>query len=292
MTRSLRNKIRQQDSLIQAPRSGRWSPIQYCFDEDAGEFFNIGVAFTDGFRVEVRMMDTFDRLRCLFDTRISPHDLHHIFVDIEDTLVEIGPELPSTLGRNVRLGEPLYASGEDSESIVDEFFNDIVTLARPKNSNIVRFRYQSNHKVLETITNHMKESRPLLADRLIQKERYVLKLNTGNKIDLDIPLIGSEAAGTVVSAWFKSPLVVENSLLGASADLNLMRSNSERKKASIAVLIPDDDSGLTKTELDRLLRTTRKQLDKIDAAGIEVIEANKSVDLARMTADWWFKQAV
>lgn len=290
MMSALRNKLREERTPDQYV-SGRWRTIRYCFDEDAGEFFNVGVVFTSGKRVEVRMLDTFDRLTCLFDKRIHTPDLERILHSIEDSILEIGSDLPPRLGENIVLGDALYASGADAESIADTFYQDMVTLGRPKSANRSAFRYRTTRRVLDTISDHLRETMPLAADRIIQQERFPLTLKTGNKIPLDIPLIGEKASGTVVSAWYKSPIVVENNLLSASADLQLMRTNSDRTQAALSVLIPDEQSGLTAKELDKLTSATRRQLDRIDASGIEIIESHATIDLARRTAQWWEKLA-
>ena len=290
MMSALRNKLREETTPDQYI-SGNWRTIRYCFDEDAGEFFNVGVVFTSSAGVEVRMLDTFERLTCLFDKRIHTPDLERLLHSIEDSILEIGPELPSKLGEHILLSDALYASGTDAESIADAFYHDVVTLGRPKSASRSPFRYRTTRRVLDTISDHLRETMPLDADRIIQQERFTLKLKTGNKIPLDIPLIGDKASGTVVSAWYKSPIVVENNLLSASADLQLMRTNSDRSQAALSVLIPDEKSGLSAKELNNLISATRRQLDRIDASGIDIIESHETVELARLTAQWWKQEA-
>lgn len=268
--------------------TGQWRSISLCMDEDAGEFFNVGVVFSYQDQVEVRMLDTFDRVKCLFDARIDPNDLSRMLQEIEAAIHEIGPELPLELASTIKLGEPLYASGLNPVSVVDEFFLDVVTLARPRpGAREYNFRYQSTPKLRQTVFDLMKERMHMQASRIIQSGRYELPLRTGHRIEMDIPLLSSTASGTIVSAWYKSPLVVENNLLQASADLNLVRSNTDRAAAAISVLVPSKDSGLTLTEFNKLDTATRRQLERIRATGIEVLEASSTPDLAEQTINWW-----
>lgn len=268
--------------------TGLWRSISLCMDEDAGEFFNVGVVFSHQDQVEVRMLDTFDRVKCLFDARIDPNDLSRMLQEIEAAIHEIGPELPQELASTIKLGEPLYASGLNPASVVDEFFLDVVTLARPRpGAREYNFRYQSTPKLRQTVFDLMKERMHMQASRIIQSGRYELPLRTGHRIEMDIPLLSSTASGTIVSAWYKSPLVVENNLLQASADLNLVRSNTDRAAAAISVLVPSKDSGLTLTEFNKLDTATRRQLERIRATGIEVLEASSTPDLAEQTINWW-----
>lgn len=268
--------------------AGQWRSISLCIDEDTGEFFNVGVLFAYGQKVEVRMLDSFDRITCLFDARVNHNDLARLLQDIESTIIYIGPNLPDTLGSTIRLGQPLYASGATPESVVDEFFTDIVTLARPRpGRREYNFRYQSTPKLRGNIFDLMKERMHMQASRIIQESRFELKLKSGHRIEMDVPLLSANAAGTIVSGWYKSPLVVENNLLQASSDLNLIRSNSERDDAAISVLIPSKDSGLTSKEFNKLSSATQRQLDRIRVSGIKVIEAHSTPELADKTIEWW-----
>lgn len=281
----IRAKLSEQHSLPAV--TGKWRSISLCLDEDAGEYFNVGVLFEHQAGVEVRMLDTFDRVKCLFDARVNPNDLARLLQDIESTIIHMGNELPDELGRTIRLGNPLYASGQTPEAVVDEFFDDTVTLARPRpGAREYTFRYQSTPKVRQTVFDLMKERMHMQASRIIQPARYELRLRSGHQIELDVPLISASASGTVVSAWYKSPLVVENNLLQASADLNLIRSNSDRI-ASLSVLVPSKASGLSSTEFNKLNTATRRQLERIRLSGIEVIEAPSTAELADQTITWW-----
>lgn len=282
----IRQKISEQPQ--QELVTGHWRSISLCMDEDTDEFLNVGVVFSHQGQVEVRMLDTFDRVKCLFDTRIDPNDLSRRLQDIEAAIYEIGPDLPLELASTIRLGEPLYASGVTPIAVVDEFFADVITLSRPKpGAKEYNFRYQSTPKLRQTVFDLMKERMHMQASRVIQKDRYTLPLRTGHRIEMDIPLLSSSASGTIVSAWYKSPLVVENNLLQASADINLIRSNTDRTAAAISVLVPDRESGLTQTEFNKLDTATRRQLERIRATGIEVLEASSTPDLADQTVNWW-----
>lgn len=267
---------------------GHWRSISLCIDEDASEFLNVGVMFTHEKALEVRMLDTFDRIKCLYDNRVNPHDLAKYLQDIEETLHQLGVNAPDQLASTIRLGSPLYASGVTASEIVDEFFADTVTLARPRpGAKEYNFRYQSTPKLRGNIFDLMKERMHMQASRVIQKDRYSLALRTGHKIEMDVPLLSASASGTIVSAWYKSPLVVENNLLQASADLNLIRSNTDRMAASISVLVPDRNSGLTIGEFNKLEAATQRQLERIRATGIEVLEASSTPELADQTVAWW-----
>lgn len=268
--------------------SGHWQSISMCFDEDTREFFNVGVIFKHGSTVEVRMLDSFERVTCIFDDRINKADLGRLMNDIESTLIQFGSDLPSTLGDTIRLGSPLYASGSSAEAVVDSFFDDVVTLGRPRpGTKDQRFRYKSTPKLRSNVIDLLNEKLELNASKIIMPDRYIVNLGQGNTYEADIPLMSSTAAGCIVSGWYKSSVVVENNILRASADLNIVRTATSRKEAAISILTPGVTSGMGKKDLAKVQKSTEAHLDRVKASGIYVLEASNTNDLADMTADWW-----
>ena len=267
---------------------GKWRAISMRLDEYTDEYLNVGVMFCHAGKVEVRMLDTFDRVKCLYGNRVELPSLTHLMLDIEDAVRQSKGDLPDDLSDTIRLGQPLFASGEGAEEIVDEFFNDVVTLGKPTNKKArTSFRYRSNFKVRETVFELMREKMALEAENIIRQDPYRLRLNNSATIDVDIPLLTATAAGTIVSAWYKSPLVVENNLLQAASDLLLVYSNSERRKAAMSVLMPAPSSGLTVREFQKHNYAAYRQLDRLKRSGIDILEATASDELADLTIGWW-----
>lgn len=267
--------------------SGTWRPISLCLDDTACEFLNVGVMFTHGSHVEVRMLDTFDRINCLYDTRVDERALEHLLVDIEATLVAKRGDIGDQLSDTIRLGQPLAAAGESAEAIVDEFFADVVTLARPRQGREApQFRYCSSSKLRHTLLALMTERLGIQASRVIQERPYRLQMKTGHSIDVDVPLLSEQAVGSVVSAWYKSPLVVENNILQAHSDLSLVTSHTERR-ASIAVLLPGKECGLSAREHARVSDKATEKLQRLQHAGVVVLRDDTTTGLAEQTIDWW-----
>lgn len=267
--------------------SGTWRPISLCLDDTACEFLNVGVMFTHGGHVEVRMLDTFDRLKCLYDSRIDERTLEHLLVDIEATLVAKRGDVGDQLSDTIRLGQPLPAAGESAEAIVDEFFADVVTLARPhQGREASRFRYCSSSKLRHTLLALMTERLGIQASRVIQERPYRLHMKTGHTIDVDVPLLSEQAVGSVVSAWYKSPLVVENNILQAHSDLSLVTSQTQRR-ASLSVLLPGKDCGLSAKEHARVSEKATEKLQRLQHAGVAVLRDDTTVGLTEQTIEWW-----
>lgn len=257
-----------------------------CLDQDSGEYLNVGVVFAHAGSVEVRMLDTFDRVKCLYGSRIDLKSLTHYLHDIEEYIFSSRADLPTVISENVRLGPELYASGVSAEAVAEQFFGDVVTLGRPKNALLVEtFRYTSTPKLRDSIFQIMRQKMDLSASAIIKEERYRLLLKNGT-LDVDVPLLSSTAVGSVVSVWYKSPVVAEKNILQAFSDLTLV-SNSTNRAAALSILVPNDKSGMDKLEFKRVSDVIEKQLNRLERSGIAVIKAPSTDELAIKTIDWW-----
>ncbi|MBD9671604.1 hypothetical protein IB275_13560 [Pseudomonas sp. PDM21] len=283
---SLRSQLRDQ---AKGPKvAGHWRPISIRLDQDVDEFLNVGVVLSYSGKAEVRMLDSFDRIKCLYDDRIDNRELQFLLQDIESSLIKAGDNFPDILSESIKLGPPLFASGETPEEIVDRFFEAAVTLGRPRGKiNDAGFRYRSTPKLKSIIIDKLTETLGMRASEIVQDERYQLKMKSGHVIEIDVPLLSQSASGHIVSAWYKSPLVVDHNLLQASADLNLIRSNTDRQRASLSVLVPGDDCGMDIKELSKHRDVLHKQLDRLDKSGIEILQADSEDKLAELTTNWW-----
>lgn len=286
MTILARIKQKVSDASAHQRICGHWRPIQMCLDEDTGEYLNVGVVFSSQSEIEVRMLDTFDRIKCLYGKRVSLRDLTYYLHDIEEFLFENRFHLPNEISSNVRLGPSLYASGLSAESVVTEFFEDVVTLGKTKGlKKIEAFRYTSTPKLRDSLFQIMRQKMALSASAIIQESRYRLKLKNGT-LDVDIPLLSTSSAGSVISVWYKSPVVAEKNILQAASDLALVTSNTDRSGA-LSILVPTEKSGMDRLEYRRVSDVIEKQLERLDRSGIEILRAPSTDELAAQTINWW-----
>ncbi|MND23292.1 hypothetical protein D3C76_274220 [compost metagenome] len=281
-------RLKQKVASAPAPLrvSGHWRTIQMCLDQDADEYLNVGVIFSHAGKVDVRMLDTFDRVKCLYGGRVNVKSLIHYLHDLEEYLFSSREELPDVLSSNVRLGPSLYASGLSSEAVVEAFFSDVVTLGRPKDSSRNEaFRYTSTPKLRDGLFQIMRQRMDLSASAIIKEERYRLQLKNGT-IDVDVPLLSSTAVGSVVSVWYKSPVVAEKNILQAFSDITLV-SNSTNRSGALSILVPNERSGMDHREFRRVSEVIDNQLHRLERSGIAVIKAPSTDELALKTIEWW-----
>lgn len=284
----LRQRLKSQEP---ATVQGQWRTIKLCLDEDAAEYLNVGVLFQHGSCVEVRMLDGFDRLKCLYGERVNLGSFAHLMTDIEETIrKKRGVFSDDALADGIRLGPPLFAAGAGPEQVVAEFFDSVVTLGRPSGKMAAnRFAYQSSQKTRETVLSKVRKALFLDAEKIIRTDPYRLPLRgTDRSISLDIPLLGQSAASTIVSAWYKDSMVIENNLLHAGTDLALLSSNDGNiQKMAVSVLMPGEGCGMTSKEYSKHQDVAGRQIERLQNLGIEIMQANTTDELADQTVAWW-----
>lgn len=127
MTIYTRLRERLRDSGVSPKVEGHWQVIRMCFDRDAGEWLNVGVLFRDASgQASYKLLGDFSKLQLLYDGAIDEIALRVILDDIA-TAIDSGGAAEGAL---IKQSEPLYASGDTAQQIVDEFYSDVVTLGR------------------------------------------------------------------------------------------------------------------------------------------------------------------
>lgn len=286
-------KLKTNSSLEKNSVKGLWQPIKITFDNTASEQMNVGIVFTSETHKEVRLLDTFDRVQCLYDKRVDINYLSSLLEDIEEYIYSNNYDPNTDISSNIHLGNQLYASGKSVESILDRLFDDVVTLGRPKESrNISKFKYSSTSKVRTNVLELMKEDLGLAGSSIIQEEGVNLDLRNGRKLFIEIPLLSRYAAGTIASGWYKSPTVVENQILRAGQDLiTIVNQGLSCREAALSILTPGKDSGLNSREYEQVNDVIIEQINRLQTNGIEVIQAHKTAELSMKTLDWWSSRA-
>jgi len=264
--------------------------ISLCLDPATDEFLNVGIMFhdTEYNSLAVQMLDHLERIRCLYDKRIDLAELTYVIEDIERLIYRQNGDVSNgMMGPYVKFSTPRYAAGKDEQSIITTFFESTVTLARQHDRTKSIFRYKTTPGLRKEIFKQLKLDLGLQADQIIHEDRFPINLNNGQTIDVDIPLIGVSRASGITSAWYSNHLMVSNEILSAYSDINLLRQSTGIQQASIAILRPSTSSGMTKKNFLQVDKVIDKQLKRLTATGIEVIQSDSIEALGHQTASWW-----
>jgi len=270
---------------------GQIRTISLCLDPASDEFYNVGMILKTEDIVSVRMLDHFERVRCLYDRRVNETDRAFLLHDIENTLMAAPDPFKVDFGPYIRLSESRYAAGRDANTIIDTFFDSALPLARLRDNAKRIFRYKTTSKLRSDMVKDIKLALGAGADRILQEEPFHVNIK-GAKIELEIPFVSPVAASGVASAWYANHLMATNEIFKASSDLHLIGASSDKVESrALSLLRPSADAGLKKDVFGRLNLEIEKHLHKLAVSGIEIIESNDTKDLSEKTAAWWRKFA-
>lgn len=240
-------------------RNLRWRP-----NESTGEILNIGVMVTEADGTShVKLIDTFDRIKCLYNAHVA--DDAKFLVRVVREAILAGAQLPSS---NVCLSEPKYASGENISAILEQLFRATVPLGVPRSER--RAVSEENMRATDTPTvrrevlDALRRIGGLNADRIITSERTLQVVEDGIVHHLDIPLQHPQALGTIVSARYAQPKDNELNILRADSDLQIARKVYRRDRLYMYVVRHERDENADRT--DELLREFIWKFSKVGIA--------------------------
>ncbi|MGX2088595.1 hypothetical protein [Xanthomonas axonopodis] len=241
---------------------GRWQSVRWIPNLATGEMLNIGVRFEeDNGLAHIRMLNDFDRIKCLYDEALASEARFLISVVMDP--IHLGSSLPTP---NVFLSEKKYASGPSASSVIEDLYLHVVPLARPHPKKRKERILVSNqtHEVRKIVFDEMRRISGLSADRIISSEKTLYVREGDDTHYLDIPLQTQRALGTIISTQ-SAPSNAELQLLRADSDLQIARRLYTRDKLLMYVVRNDKDEETDK--FDDLIRRSRWKFNKL---GVEM----------------------
>lgn len=294
LQRSLKSLIPEKHS-IQPRVEGTYQVVKACFDPRSLEFFNVGVAVQSSNKEHrfIRLLNNFDRLRCLYDSDLDEVELVDFFQDLEYELYRTDFILPeSDLNMDyIQLSHSNFAAGESLENIADSFYESLVTLGKTRSSKSSHFGYKYTSTLKREIFSILRERLELKADLVIRESLYHVDIG-GVGMDLDIPLLSKHSAGAISSAWYSNPLMVKSSLVDSYLPLmSLMHNSDSFRNFSISILRPGVSSGMKSSSLKKVDAVLKEQIENLTFLGIDVLQGTDHKELGEMTSDYWGKVA-
>jgi len=225
---------------------GTWRNIRWLPNPSTGELLNLGVLFVaaDG-SPHVRLLDHFDRLTCMYDSRLASDAKFLIEVTRDALLAGISPP-----ANNVVLSEPKFASGHSIHEVMSMLFETTVPLGTPKDQpNSARGQSPSENtsSVRQFVLDELRKISGPNAGRIISSEK-TMQVNDGNRVyHLDIPLQTRKALGTIVSAR-TGKTTTELTLHKADTDLQIARKVYGTDKLFMYVVRPAVASNIERVD--------------------------------------------
>jgi len=218
--------------------NGQWFNIRLTPDLAAGERLNIGVGLIDEFgSIQTKMLNNFERLRCLYADRIDTSDLEFLSNVLENYWRNDGRPATSPIA-NITFSELKYASGSDVSVILEDLYRETVAL---EPSPVAE---KPSSSPSETIDD--KKARELVFSAMCQKAPFarakILPDNPQWQIEpgktLDMPIRGYRRFATLISAWYKSRETLEIHQLRAYANLDTAARTHPNDRGALFILRP------------------------------------------------------
>ena len=276
---------------------GKWLNIRLKPDIFSGELFNIGVGFIDqSGTLHSQFTEDLSRLQCLFDDRIDLDEMGFL-VDLASTQYDraIFDEIKNaSISPQILLGDPSYASGKSIGSILNQFYDQTISL-RPfgedSKTRRPRFASSSTESVRSEIFNWLRLQHPNLAKEIIPSNfQFVIQTSDGNtqqRHTVELPLrVPGRAAGTIVSANCKTAPTAELRILQAAMNINTAVRHLEGEDCGLFILRPGDNSALPRSTLDRFDDLIDESVWKLRDAGVYVGVEDTIEGLGKEIVDW------
>lgn len=243
----------------ESPIRGSWSNVRWVPNESTGETLNLGVVFqsASGQRRH-RMVETFDRIACLYDEGFAAQA--RFLVRVADEALAAGKPVPA---RNVFLSESKFASGISADAVVDAMFEATVPLGKPKRLRATTSAASAadTQSVREQVLDALRLIAGVHAERLITSERSMPVRHGDDMHYLDIPLQSPSALGTIVSARARSASKNELELFRADSELQIARRVYDRDNLFMYVVRAESDE--PSMQSDELFDTLTWKLSKL-----------------------------
>lgn len=288
LQKETKNHSHQQKTQV----NGEWRAIKYSPNPASGESLNIGVTFkSNSGHTCVRMLDHFERIKCLYDHTISDTDFHYLMEEIEHRILKNDTHiLADSYSGIIDIGPAFYAQGDNEEKIVDSFYDSIVTLGKERTKTTRRFRPFSAPKLRHEVLDNFRLKFPLTAEKFIQEEPYNIPIR-GSSFPTDLPLVGENTVGAITSAYYKSTATIGANIMHSITDITMARMHGNKKKASLSLLRPGKNADLSQSEFRKINTELDKLLFKVESLDITLLEGISQSEVSEKTANWWEKVA-
>lgn len=215
---------------------GEWSLVQWNPDIVTEEFLNIGVALKANGETHFKMLDYFDRVKCLYDDATVTH-----LQDVIELTLHAMENQCFDFSQQMKCIQKGMAKGDNVEGILERLYGRSVTLGKHscqesvKRSNFSPVQNEALAKrVSKNLRQKFKDDANVLA--MLPDEQYV---QAGNS-RLFVPIRGTDDYATLASVVTSSVDKIRANYLGRVSDL-MTAAIENQKKPALFLLRPSDE---------------------------------------------------
>lgn len=250
---------------------GEWFSI--CWQPDTGtqDLLTIGVGFVENGRVHSRVLDYFERVKCLYGDKGVYH------AELVTSIVK------ESLRQNVKAApipqitytQKGFAQGLSNEEVVGSLYEQTVALAkktRKKDKSKERFSSINTEKLYTCLLDELKVISGIDYDYFTPANSSIIVKDELGQQELFIPFRdGKNLVGGLASAVYSNISTIELSLLKAARDVEAAVKLGKGKDSSIFILKPDDEINKVSREQNILIENIMDKFDwHMSKQGIKV----------------------
>lgn len=260
--------------------SGQFFQIQATPDIVTQERFNIGVALDVDGQLYCKMMDNFERIRCLYGE--SYINTFKLFVEAAELSVQDNAFAAS---KHLHFSERSTFKGESVEEILNYLFEDTVPLNRPTQKQMVEKKEAGTRlkQLIDYLRDFAKTNYSGNASEFFPDYSDVLVKHGNYTVPINIPIRSDRKLGTVILANQRSAQSVETNLNRGATNIHIAKNTDKHnKECGVIVLSSNFEEApdiAIQSKLDRFY------LD-MDSSDISIISHTEKEALAEYTLDW------
>lgn len=267
---------------------GNWSIVQWVPDIATEETHNIGIVLDVENDSSFRFLDTFDRVKCLYDENTVMH-LQDV-IELTHDALGVGKH---NFSDQIKLINKGITKGRSLDEILDRLYLRAISLAKPHVQREVRrdsFSIVRNDDFVKRVPKKIREQFIKSNDRdlanLFPVDQYIDVLNNR----LKVPIRSNSHYGSITSVVTTSINTINTNYLMAATDL-LAAAKGDAKIPTFFVLTPAEDelAKLDKSKVDQIDLTIDRLNFKMEQQDVKLI-CESSEDLLVDKMKFWAKE--
>lgn len=289
----LRKRAKDNSLPTQPEVHGKWFNIRVMPDLATGELLNIGVAFSSAdHRLVFKMLDRFEAFSCLYHNRVTTETLRFLVQTVESSLPEqLSPgDLPLIPSPHIRFSDPKFISGHDPVEILDDLYQETVTLAhagQEKTGEPEKSASLNTASVRKQVFAAIARLDPL-SNIVAEDPQWPLPIKEDGKLRvLDMPLRSVHRFGTVLSAFYQSEHIFKFHLWKAGLDLATAFRLYPGDHGGLFILQPSrSEPGYTKKDRERIRNNIAELACRMPQDEFRLTTSDSDDTLAEQILDW------
>ncbi|MGF1748245.1 hypothetical protein [Vibrio cionasavignyae] len=262
---------------------GSWFSIQWSPDIGAGELHNIGVGFrsTDG-ALNVRMLDYFDRIECLYSKEAIFHVQLACDVAQESILTTGSTE---NISPQIQCHHKGFAQGKSESEILKKLYNSVVSLGHKKRirASASTFTTINRDNFYTSLKGKLQVNLELDYIKHVPENPYHNVKDGNFSHKLYLPFRKEQGNATLVSAAYTNDQRVKCNLYDGSRDIDIAIEQLKSKNNAIFLIAPGDGLDVSKrtiieNDIDKFTWLMSRHNVHIDCETDEDILADRITD--------------